>query len=515
MTLRREFNEVQKLIVKFSRGEFSGLPSAPQKTEVLTAFIENLVMLGEELNETTVSKEYFQDIFNSVPDFIIITDGRGKILTCNQVMEKFKQTIGSNSKGPDLFNDIFTTLSSSKKAFGYLKERVLSTSSDVNTKLQLVTDSSRIFKCNFGRLKSEQKATKYLALINEITETELFQEQLIESVHKYRQLFSYSSDGIFIVDKGGKVVEKNQALTDLLKLKITDKHPGQLAEFIEPLDMSITEFSKKMFEGSQMDNIEVKIKAKDKTVVDCLFSSTPLYEKKRLTGFQGLLKNISQYKEYNSLLMRSLGESQERERKRIATDLHDSIGQQLSGIKFMLNSLIGICHDNESKELLLQMNADIYNIIEEIRKICFDLMPGALEEFGLIKTVEEFLSKCRKMSPGVSFIFQPSKNFPRLRRELEVGLYRIMQEFVNNSLKYSRCSKIIIILSSQKRKMIDLVLKDNGKGIPPSLLKSSKGMGLNNIYSRVRSFNGTISTSTGKQGTIFNLKIPATNYDYN
>jgi PAS domain S-box-containing protein len=513
MTLRREFNEVQKLIVKFSRGEFSGLPSAPQNTEVLTAFIENLVMLGEELNETTVSKEYFQDIFNSVPDFIIITDGSGKILTCNHVMERFKKTISHKSKGTDLFNHIFTTLSS-KTAFGYMKKRVLSTSSEVNTKLQLVSDSTRTFKCNFGRLKSEQKSTKYLALINEITELEQFQEQLIESAHKYRQLFSYSSDGIFIVDKSGNIMEMNQALADMLKLNINEKYPGHLTEFIEPVDMSLAEFSKKMLGGGQMENIEIKIKTKEKAVMDCLFSSTAIYEKKRITGFQGMVKNISQYKEYNTLLMRSLGESQERDRKRIATDLHDSIGQQLSGIKFMLNSLIGICHDEKPKELLLQMNSDIYNIIEEIRKICFDLMPGALEEFGLIKTVEEFLGKCRKMMTSVDFVFQTSKKFPRLRRELEVGLYRITQEFVNNSLKHSGCNEIIIKLTLQKR-MIDMVLKDNGKGIPPSGLKNSKGMGLNNIYSKVRSFNGTISTSTGKQGTIFNLKIPATNHDYN
>lgn len=514
MSLRREFNEVQKLIVKFSRGEFSGMPSASRNSEVLTAFIENLVMLGEELDATTVSKEYFQDIFNSVPDMILIMDSRGRILTGNHVMDRFTATLGYEKKKPEFFNDIFFS-PLSKTAFGYLKKGVQDGSPDFFTRIKTKLDPGRTFKCNFGQLRSEHKTKKYLALINEITELDQYQEQLIESAQKYRQVFNHSSDGIFIADKTGRILEKNQAFAEMLKLKTVDRYPETVFDFIELQEINRDEFIRNIRTGRQQDNVEVQVRTKDKTLLDCLFSCTPLYEKKKLTGVQGMIKNISQYKEYNSLLMRSLGESQEEERKRIATDLHDSIGQQLSGIKFMLNSLIAISGDQRQKELMLQMNSDVYNIIEEIRKICFDLMPGALEKFGLVKTIEEFLAKCRKMSSGISFVFQTAKKFPRLRKELEVSLYRITQEFVHNSLKYSGCSRITILLTSPNAKMIGLLLKDNGKGIPPEILKNSKGMGLNNIYSRVRSFNGTISTSSGKHGTIFNLKIPVTNHDYN
>jgi PAS domain S-box-containing protein len=514
MSLRKEFEQVQKLIVKLSNREFDQLQGAGDDTEALPAFIENLVMLGEELNETTVSKEYFQDIFNSVPDIVLITNARGQILTANTAMDKLRGILQADYTNEG-FNDYFS-FSDNRNAFASLKKDITANAVKMNVRLGLRSNDSKVYQCNFGRLQSEQKSVKYLALIKDITELDGFQQQVKESAQKFRQIFDKTSDGILLIDKKGFITEMNDAAKSLfvpgglnggqLNVKNVIRIDGRIRPDL--ITMACT--------GKNLENMEVAVYADDGKITDCLLSTTPMFEKKKLTGHQAVIKNISLYKEYNLKLLQSIEESQERERKRIATDLHDSIGQQLSGIKFMLNSLIAVTDkETDQKGFLNQMNMDIFRVLDELRQICFDLMPRSLEKFGLVKTLEEHFEKIRRVKQKININFNHPKAIPAIAGKLELSIYRIIQEVVNNSLKYSKCSQIDISLVFEKRKLLKIMLKDNGIGFNPALPKNQEGMGMSNIRSRVRAFKGTMEINSKKDtGTIFKIEIPLNYHDY-
>jgi PAS domain S-box-containing protein len=514
MSLRKEFEQVQKLIVKLSNRQFDKLPSRQKDTEVVSAYIENLVMLGEELNETTVSRGYFQDIFNSVSDIILITDTKGFIITANKAMDKLCSTFSKKSFF-NSFNEVFN-IANTENAFAFLKKGIKGDAVKMNIRLGLRNSESKVYHCNFCRLKSEQKFVRYLALIKDITEVDQYQRQLQEAAEKFKQIFDKSSDGLLILDKKGFILEMNLAASFFLDFKRAKNNQANLRDLIKINNRKISSLITKAFAGNNLENIEVEMFAPGDSTVDCLLSTTPIYENKKLTGHQIVIKNISVYKEYNLKLMHLIEESQERERKRIATDLHDSIGQQLSGIKFMVNSLIGISENSKGeRELLTQMNRDIFRVLDELRQICFDLMPRSLEKFGLIKTLEEHFQKIRKATPKIIINFRYPKTIPAIPSRLEVSIYRIVQEFVNNSLKYSKCSIIEILFDFEEGKLFRIVLKDDGRGFNPTLPKHQKGMGLSNMQSRVKAFKGSIDIESNQRtGTIFKIEIPQSNYDY-
>jgi PAS domain S-box-containing protein len=514
MPLRKEFEQVQKLIVKLSNREFDNLAGNENNTEALPAFIENLVMLGEELNETSVSKEYFQDIFNSVPDILLITDAKGKIITANTAMDRLKATISENNTAEN-FNSYFFS-ADSKNVFASLKKGVTANEIKMNVRLGLKGNEARVYQCNFGRLQSEHRSVKYLALIKDVTELDGYQQLVQETARKFRQIFDNTSDGILLIDKKGFITEMNDAARRLFFKEGQNNRELNVKDVIRVDGQKRPDFADFTYSGKGLGNMEVEVHATNGNVTDCLLSSTPIFEKKKVTGHQAVIKNISLYKEYNLKLLHSIEESQEKERKRIATDLHDSIGQQLSGIKFMVNSLIAMADGKTNHtKLLTQMDTDIFRVLDELRQICFDLMPRSLEKFGLVKTLEEHFEKIRRIKPKISINFNHPKAIPAIAGKLELSIYRIVQEFVNNSLKYSKCSQIGISLFFEKRRTLKILLKDNGIGFNHSLPKNQKGMGVSNIQSRVRAFKGTIeiNSNTGT-GTIFKIQIPFNNYDY-
>src|SRR6185312_13141282 len=143
--------------------------------------------------------------------------------------------------------------------------------------------------------------------------------------------------------------------------------------------------------------------------------------------------------------------------------------------------------------------------ITEMRNICFNLMPNTLEEFGLVKATQEF---CRQFlyNKKTKFIIEQNCELPDFPNEIKIDLYRVIQEFINNSLKHGEATKIMISFNYQK-KILKLILSDNGKGFDSK--QCHKGMGLQNVKSRVKSHNGTLKiiSSIGK-GTCYTIATP-------
>ncbi|MGF1534504.1 MAG: tetratricopeptide repeat protein [Bernardetiaceae bacterium] len=190
-------------------------------------------------------------------------------------------------------------------------------------------------------------------------------------------------------------------------------------------------------------------------------------------------------------------EATESERKRIAQDLHDGIGQQIGGIKLAIESL-----PQEPFEGLLQALSDT---AEQIRDLSHQMMPRVLEEKGLTDAVKELAQKTFKYSPityDLSLIQMEDQ--PRLPAETELAAYRVLQELLNNIIKHAQARHVDIQLRRIKDRFIATV-SDDGKGFDPQ--HQARGHGLLNIQARLEQVGGHIHFES-EGGTLATFVIP-------
>ena len=197
----------------------------------------------------------------------------------------------------------------------------------------------------------------------------------------------------------------------------------------------------------------------------------------------------------------------ESERKRIAKDLHDGIGQQLSGLRLGWEGLEQNIrpHLPEQSAKLHSLNTVLDEACSEVRTISHRMMPKALQEKGLLAALEELLRK----GIGITSIKYQLEHFKieheRFDERIEVGLYRICQELLGNILKHSKATDIIIQLYKNKNQII-MIVEDNGVGFDPE--KERDGIGLKNIESRLQTINGEVTWERGpERGTVASVKV--------
>ncbi|MBZ0244257.1 MAG: tetratricopeptide repeat protein [Bacteroidales bacterium] len=201
-------------------------------------------------------------------------------------------------------------------------------------------------------------------------------------------------------------------------------------------------------------------------------------------------------------------ETQENEQKRIAKDLHDGIGQSLSGIRLAMENLslkLGQKLPEESNQLKT-LTTTIDHACKEVRAISHQMMPRILQEDGLIPAIEDMLEKSFQFS-DTNYEFEHFGIDKRFRENIEVSLYRIAQELVNNIIKHSGANLVHVQLFKRNNILI-LLIEDNGSGFQFDTQKS-KGIGLMNITSRVETINGEFNLEPSpKSGTLATIRIP-------
>ncbi|MCF6171235.1 MAG: sensor histidine kinase [Bacteroidales bacterium] len=194
-------------------------------------------------------------------------------------------------------------------------------------------------------------------------------------------------------------------------------------------------------------------------------------------------------------------ETEFKERKRFAEDLHDGLGVLLSTLRLYLNE-IDDSSGEEQKKLIGQSNNILDEAIANARNISNNMMPAALKKNGLEAAIRSFSDKIN--SSGNIKIEVQSANFKKHHKHsVEITLYRILTEMTNNTLKHAAATRIDISLTGKGNKLF-IVYKDNGRGFDFDAVSKSgkKGMGLNNMRSRINSIGGEC-TIKSKPGTGF------------
>lgn len=195
-------------------------------------------------------------------------------------------------------------------------------------------------------------------------------------------------------------------------------------------------------------------------------------------------------KEQQLLATQSVLQGEETERRRLARDLHDGLGGILSGIKLTFLNFKGKFEENiDDKKQFGTTLTLIDSSIKELRRVAHNMMPEALVKFGVKDALSDFCKDLNNSNLHVIFNFYGDEK--RIENKYETNLYRIAQELINNSIKHSQASQLIVQLI-QENNRLNLTVQDNGKGFDTNLIKTTKSSGLANTKSRVESLGGWI-----------------------
>lgn len=201
-------------------------------------------------------------------------------------------------------------------------------------------------------------------------------------------------------------------------------------------------------------------------------------------------------------------ESQENERKRFAQDLHDGMGQLISALRLILSSITSTPSLQERTQLVDKSEKVLNEMYREIRGIAFNLMPQTLIQQGLVAALQEIavrINHAEKIHVTVNS-FNIHSRLPEVQ---EVSLFRIIQEWITNIMKYAEATTIHVQIVGHEDE-VTITIEDNGKGFNPEILKMATGNGWKNIQSRLNLVKGEleIDSNPERKGTTLILNVP-------
>lgn len=250
------------------------------------------------------------------------------------------------------------------------------------------------------------------------------------------------------------------------------------------------------------------------SLLSLLFLSTALFiynhfkNKKRISdqkeiNLQQKLRENEQAEELK--VTKAVLDGEEKERERVAKELHDGLGGMLAGVKMNLstwsNSHHAGHHDESFNKILNQLDSSV----AELRRVARNLMPESLLNYGLeiaLRDLCEFYQNDR-----VKIEFQPININKQLLMNIQLNIYRIVQELLSNAVKHADATNILV-QCSQSEEIFYITIEDNGKGINPADYEKMKSMGFRNIQNRIEFLKGRMEIQSAKEsGTYINIEL--------
>jgi signal transduction histidine kinase len=203
--------------------------------------------------------------------------------------------------------------------------------------------------------------------------------------------------------------------------------------------------------------------------------------------------------------------SQDEERRRIARELHDGLGQELSAAKMLMDGLSNPNLSLQWKEnAASEGSATLGRAIQQVRTVSHLLHPPLLDEVGLCSALQQYLEGFTKRSGIETSVNLPSRELPRFKPELETAIFRIIQEALTNVLRHSEARKAWITIDALDSQ-VTVTIRDDGKGIPKhvaELRSGSMGIGISGMRQRVKEFGGQVHLQNANPGTLVEVAIP-------
>lgn len=365
----------------------------------------------------------------------------------------------------------------------------------------------------------QQIPVRYIDVIRDITAAELLTQSLEEAVERYETVSKATSDLIFEI-----LPEKNKMLfwNNIMKEKygFKTKNSVEIAWFkdhIHPEDVNrITDYFKSVvLKKSSGASVEFRFRDNKGAYRDVLIRSYIIYDSdgnvNRVIGAMQDLSTVYSLEkriiEETLIFQRKLNENtiitEEKERESFAKELHDNINQLLSVV--ILYQSIASSDEKARSEMIEKSKGLLHNIVQEIRSLTHKMISPVLDT-GLEAALQQLSEETEKvMSISIHFKAVDFDN-NAVSKDVQLMLYRIVQEQLNNIMKYAEASIVNIGLYVSNGKL-HLNIKDNGKGFDMKV--KSKGVGLRNMKSRVEAYHGTVEFLTSiNNGFEIAIKIP-------
>ncbi len=327
--------------------------------------------------------------------------------------------------------------------------------------------------------------------------------EIINFSERFKKLFEFEELNIPTnlkkwLSKEGYKNEFIEGLFEMIKEGKTWN--GELNLTSDPGDFRWLETFVVPVSSTYRDKREFVVIAKDVTEIK------EAQRRSREINLEKIEKSVQQQR-YRSVLIL---EGQEEERKRIAREIHDGIGQMLTGLKINLEAIPG---SGPMKKKLEDSRSLLKNVIREVRRVSFNLTPSSLIDFGIVPAINKFCQEVTSLTDAEVLFDNKTKFINRLDKNIETNLYRIIQEAVNNSIKYSKGGLIRVVFDHDYNSLTIRVI-DNGKGFDTSKVglnedRGKSGNGVFNMRERAAFINAKFDISSKiDEGTTVKISLP-------
>jgi two-component system sensor histidine kinase UhpB len=353
--------------------------------------------------------------------------------------------------------------------------------------------------------------------VREIGERKRLEAALRENESRYRRLAEFSPDAI-LLHQDMRVVFANPAMARLVRAASPEELVGRPSNFmLAPEDReSSRQRALALYAGQPQPRVERTYQRFDGTTVEVEVAAAPV-ELDGRPAAQVTVRDISARKQAERLLQASMArarelsarlmKAEEDERKRIAHDLHDQIGQELTALKIRLETLARSETAGASRTQMVEIAAMAGDALQRVRQISVDLRPPALDSLGLAAALRAHAE--RLSSIGRLRIHFDSRGFQRRAApDVEIACFRIVQEALTNVLRHSGARNAWVELSAEGG-VLTAVVRDDGQGFEEHRQGAAEGLGLAGMRERVAMTRGTLDIRAKRgQGCIVTATFP-------
>ena len=450
------------------------------------------------MTDIQIQDHMFQALFDSLAEGIVVIDENGIIIMANQNSLKLFGYEHGELIGANLEKLVPDHLKRQHKQhrLNYNEEprmRAMGKGLELYAKRKDGREFPVEISLSYTRSEGQ---IRIIAFIMDITERKQSELILLREKEKAQLYLDIATSMFVVIDVNGMVTLINQKGCEILGYKEKDILGKSWFENFVPADIkdNVQHVFNQMISGElekvEFFNNEVLRKNGKRRLIEW-HNTVVRDEKNQISGTLSSGIDITRVSQIEKLQMEALHHGQENERRRLARELHDGLVQTLSAVNINLNVLEeGVNKlDPDERNAYKKALHFLKEAIKDTRTISHDLMPYGLELSGLVTAIQN-LSK--KVPESITVDFAYGDNIGRLNQHLELGIYRILQELINNIVKHADADTIQIKLL-RNDEIISLQVEDNGSGFSGTLDEVKlNGMGLRNITTRVISLNGKL-----------------------
>lgn len=477
---------------------------------LIKAYQKQLRYSEEDLRTLTQDSESKNELLNKlfakIPVFITIYDPDLEKIRVNREFEKATGWSSRDTEEVDLLEACFPNQEQRREAVEFAQNPGIGWK-----EFEMTTKSGEKLDTSWTTIRLSDETSVGIGI--DMTETKATEIKLRESRELLRKTFDSLQEAVFVVDpKDRTIVDCNQAVEKVFGYE-PDEVIGRNTKFLhldENRFRNFHDITIDQLKEKGVVNTEFKMRKKNGDIFISDHTVTYTYDREgEVDHVVSVVRDITEKKQTEEKIIQSVIEGEDRERRRVSRELHDGLAQYLTAASMNLEAVkqeAARLSEKRSEQLRNGVNL-IRQSISEARTIAHNLMPRVIEEQGLVRAVESMIDHYSDISP-VSFSFNHTIEEGLLSKQDQLNLYRIIQESVNNAIKFAECSKISIQIY-RETDSLSVTIEDNGKGADFFDEEHEKGYGLKSIQSRTKAMGGTVKyDSIPQKGTSIHLEIP-------